>query len=333
MTARIQSALAHIPADHRETWVTMAMGIKSELGEDGFALWDDWSQQAKSYSASAARSVWKSCRGAGVGIGSVFHEARANGWRDDDKHAKPSRELLEARQRENAARLTADGLAREKAQQSSAKKAGWILHQCKNEQHAYLHSKGWPDATGPVWWADEKSNLLCIPMRVGDNLVGVQMIDRDGGKRYLTGQRTSGAEYLISNNGRGAADFWVEGHASALSLRECLQALRMRYRIHVTFSAHNLKTMANSGYVIADNDASNTGEKAAIATGLPYWMSDIQGEDINDAHKRMGLFRCSQMLRKWLYETSATIKIDEPPKHLRCDGGSKQTTCTRGHHA
>lgn len=333
MTARIESALAYIPADHRETWVAMAMAVKSELGDAGFDLWNGWSQTARNYNEQAARSVWKSCKGAGVTIGSVFYEARANGWKDNDKHAKPSPEQLQARQRAIAERMTQEGIEREKAAQAAARKAGWVMHQTVQEQHAYLQSKGWPDAKGAVWWADEKQNLLCVPMRAGDALVGIQMIDREGGKKFLAGQRTSGAEYLISNNGRGANDFWVEGYASGLSLRACLSALRMRYRIHVTFSAGNLKAMANSGYVIADNDASGTGERVAIATGLPYWMSDVQGEDINDAHKRLGLFGCSQMLRKWLCEDRVTIKIDEPPKHLQCDGGSKQTTCTRGHHA
>lgn len=300
MSARIEAALAHIPADHRETWVMCAMGVKSELGDAGFDLWNEWSQQATSYSASAARSVWKSCRGGAVSIGSVFHEARAHGWRDDDKHEKPSREMLEARQRENAARLTTDGLAREQAQQQAAKKAGWILHQCKPERHAYFDMHGMREQEGLVWWPDENQNLLCIPMRVGHALVGVQLIDRTGGKKFLTGQRTSGAEYLIDHSGHGAVDYWVEGYCTGLALRACLSALKMRYRIHITFSAHNMKSMANSGYVIADNDASGAGEKAAQATGLPYWMSDIQGEDFSDMHQRLGTFRASQALKKWL---------------------------------
>jgi putative DNA primase/helicase len=311
MTARIESALAHIPADHRETWVMAAMGIKHELGEDGFDIWDNWSQQGRSYNAASARSVWKSCRGGAVSIGSVFHEARANGWKDDDKHARPSQAQIQARQRAMEERLTADGIAREKAQQAAAKKAGWIMHQTKSEQHAYLQSKGWPDACGPVWWPDEKQNLLCIPMRVGDALVGVQMIDREGGKRYLSGQRTSGAEYLISNNGRGAMDWFVEGYATGLSLRECLQALRMRYRIHITFSAGNLVKVAalhGAGYVIADKDDSGTGERVAIQTGLPYYLPE--SGDWNDFHRSAGTFRASQALRKWLiYQESDGKRI------------------------
>jgi len=301
MSVRIESALAFIPSDDREVWVAMAMAIKTELGDGGFDIWDEWSQGAGNYNAQAARSVWKSCRGSGVTVGTLFHEAKMNGWRDDDKHAKPSHAQLEAMRLAAAERLTQEGIDRAKAQEAAAKKAGWIMHQTKMEPHAYLDSKGWKDVPGAVWWPNEEQNLLCIPMRVGENIVGVQMIDRTGQKRYLAGQRTSGAEYLISNNGRGAADWFCEGYATGLSLRECLHALRMRYRIHITFSASNLVKVAAlhaGGYVVADNDESGTGERVAIQTGLPYYMPS--NGDFNDMHKADGTFKASQALRKWL---------------------------------
>lgn len=302
MTARIESALSFVPAEDRDVWVAMAMAVKFELGDAGFDIWDAWSRTADNYNAGAARAVWRSCRGRGVTAGTLFHMAKEYGWVDREKPSTAPPALLAARRREMEARATAEGIEREREQKDAAKKAAWIMHQTKNEQHAYLDSKGWPEAVGAVWWPTEDNNLLCIPMRVDERLVGLQMIDRTGAKRFLKGQRTSEAEYVITNNGRGAQDFWVEGYASALSLRECLMALKMRYRIHVTFSANNLKKMATHGLVIADNDASKTGENAAISTGLPYWMSDVQGEDINDAHRRLGLFRCSQAIRKWLRE-------------------------------
>jgi putative DNA primase/helicase len=49
---------------------------------------------------------------------------------------------------------------------------------------------------------------------------------------------------------------------------------------------------------VADNDASGTGERVAKEIGWPYWMSDTQGEDADDALKRLGLFRFSQSLVK-----------------------------------
>lgn len=298
MMARISGALDFISSDDREIWIMAGMAIKSEYGEDGFDMWDNWSQQSKSYRQAAALASWRSFRGAGVSIGSLIHEAKQNGWRDDDKYAKPTAAQIQARQRAADERLTQQGQEREALQQQAANKAGWIMHQCKTEKHAYLHSKGFIEGVGAVWWPDEKQNLLCIPMRVGRDIVGVQMIDREGKKRYLSGQRTSGAEYLISNNGANAADWWVEGFATGLSLRDCLSALKLRYRIHITFSASNLKAMATHGYVVADNDESETGQKAAIATSLPYFLPPAG--DFNDFHRATSTFKASQALRFWL---------------------------------
>ena len=303
MNERIRSALHFISSDDREVWLMAAMAIKSEMGESGFDMWDSWSAMSDKYKASAARAVWKSCRGSGVTMGSLIHEAKAAGWRDDDKFARPTAAQVQASQRAAAERLTQAGIEREAAQQHAAKKAAWILYQCKPELHAYLDSKGRTDQLGAVWWPNERQNLLCIPMRVKQALVGVQLINREGKKRYLTGQRTSGASYVIDNSGHGAMEFWCEGYITGLSLRDCLKTLGMRYAVHICFSASNMKAMAlahGSGIVIADNDKSLTGQDAAQATGLPYWLSDVEGEDFDDYWRRVGSFKASQAMRKWL---------------------------------
>lgn len=298
---RTQSALHFISPEQRSVWVSMGMALKSEYGDAACDMWMDWSRQADSFREADARAVWRSFRGTGISIGSLIHEAKLSGFKDDDKFAKPTQQQLRERQEAAAERLTRDGVEREQRHVASAKKAAWVMHQTKPEQHAYLDSKGWPDALGAVWWATEEQNLLCIPMRVGDALVGVQLIDRNGTKRYLKGQRTSEAEYLISNNGRGAMDWFCEGYATGLSLRECLHALRMRYRIHITFSASNLVKVAalhSGGYVVADRDDSGTGERVAVQTGLPYFLPE--SGDFNDFSRSVGIFQASQALRKWL---------------------------------
>ncbi len=303
MIERVQSALSYIPAEDRRTWVNMAMAIRSEHGEDGFDVWDNWSRTADNYNASSAKSVWRSCRGHGVTMGSLFHEAKQRGWRDDSARTPLSPAQQEARRREQLARQTREGQEREQEAQKAAQKAGWIMHQTQQEQHAYLHSKGWPEAKGAVWHPDTEQNLLCIPMRIQGILVGVQMIDRHGAKKYLRGQRTSMAEYIISNEGRGCQDWFVEGYATGLSLRECLHALRLRYRIHICFSADNLVKVAaqhGAGRVIADHDASLAGQRAAQKTGLPYYLPPDVGQDFNDLHQALGTFKASQLLRQWL---------------------------------
>jgi len=298
---RAESALRFISPVERDVWVQMGMALQSEYGDAARDVWLDWSRQADSFREMDALAVWKSFRGAGVSIATLYHEAKCNGWRDKGLQ-KPTQQQIEAQHQAAAERLTKEGQERARSAQAAAEKAKWIMDQCKPEKHAYLDSKGFPDLEGLVWRPEQETNLLCIPMRVGRNLAGLQLIDKSGGKKYLSGQVTAHAEYCMDSGGLSPTNWWVEGYASGLSLRACLHALSLRYRIHVTFSAGNLGRMAHGGYVIADNDASGTGEAAAQATGLPYWMAPEVGQDINDYHQQHGTFQASQAIGRWLRE-------------------------------
>jgi putative DNA primase/helicase len=174
-------------------------------------------------------------------------------------------------------------------------KAVRMLNESGYRTHAYLEAKGFPDEQGSVLNIENKPVLL-IPMRVGKSLVGVQQIWEDGTKKFLYGQRTSGSTFTFDNKGLNIV---CEGYATALSVRAAMKQLKRRYTIHVCFSAGNMVRVAEGleqGLVIADNDESGTGQKAAEEIGWPVWMSDRVGEDANDAHRRIGLFAFSQSL-------------------------------------
>jgi len=79
----ILDALRYIPADDRDIWVRAGMALKSELGDAGFSLWDDWSQTAGNYTERAARDVWRSIKPGPVQIGTLFHIAREHGYTPD----------------------------------------------------------------------------------------------------------------------------------------------------------------------------------------------------------------------------------------------------------
>lgn len=210
---------------------------------------------------------------------------------------------------DNDIRIDADAIRRrcEKAareiqegRQKAANKAGWMMHQCTLERHSYLDGKGFPDELGNVMQRPEGGPLLLIPMFIAGRLVGLQTITTDGEKKFLFGQTTSGAEYVIDNKGR---DWFVEGYATGLSLRAALAALKIRYRVHVCFSARNLTKLASAcprGIVVADRDASGTGKSAAEKSGRPYFLPPEVGQDFNDLHRDVGVFRASQMLRRFL---------------------------------
>ena len=305
MINRAESALQFISPVERTVWVQIGMALQSEFGDAARDIWLDWSRQADSFKELDARSVWRSFRGTGVSIASLYHEARQNGWKDQG-FQRPTQEQISAQRAAVAERNSKDSQERIRTAREAANKAEWIMGKCVSERHAYLDSKGFGELDGLVWRPTQENNLLCIPMSVGGKLAGVQLIDIHGAKKFLSGQVTSQAEYCFDAGGLNASDWWVEGFASGLSLRACLHALKLRYRIHVCFSAGNLQRMAHSGYVIADHDNSGVGQAAAMATGLPFYLPETLGEDINDQHKRIGTFACSQKIRKWLF----TLKDD-----------------------
>lgn len=194
--------------------------------------------------------------------------------------------IAEAAQREQARLRT--------ARAEAAKKANQIISESRMGTHAYLSRKGFPDLQGVVWKPDSDAPVLAVPMRVDGAVVGVQLIEVDGSKKFLFGQQTKGAVFTI-----GAGEpIYCEGYATALSIHQAVKAARMSRSVVACFSAHNLTHMAKTGIVVADNDESLTGQKAAEATGLPYWMSEQVGEDANDFMRRAGLFALSQHIKR-----------------------------------
>jgi putative DNA primase/helicase len=183
---------------------------------------------------------------------------------------------------------------RRKMQSDAAIKAREIMSKTKLAKHEYLSAKGFPEEWGRVYVVGD-AELLAIPMWANGMMVGCQLIKPDGEKKFLYGQRTAGAAFVIDNKGD---NILCEGYATALSIQKAMKSLKRPYTIHVCFSAGNLKKVAEGkqGLVIADNDASGTGERVAKEIGWPYWMSDTVGEDANDFHMRVGLFKFTQSL-------------------------------------
>jgi putative DNA primase/helicase len=172
----------------------------------------------------------------------------------------------------------------------AAEKGQRILDASELATHPYLKRKGFEELQGNVW-----NDILVIPMRIGKNLVGAQLIDEAGGKKFLTGQKTNDACFVMGSG----TPIYCEGYATGLSIMRALTVGKMRRSVVVCFSAGNLKRLATdpAGLVVADNDVSLTGERVAKATGLKYWMSDAVGEDFNDFQLRVGLFKSVQALK------------------------------------
>jgi phage/plasmid primase-like uncharacterized protein len=239
---RIGTALQFIDASDRETWTRMAMAIKSELGDSGFDVWETWSQQAENYNAKAARDVWKSIRADGrISIGTLFYEAKANGWRDNGQHQKPTPEERAERKRiaaERAAKEEAE-IARERASTAKKAEAVWGAATEAKADHPYLVRKQVPvvatlreidasKAAALLGYAPKSGGdpltgrLLVVPVKQGDDLSTLELIDGSGRKTALAGRGSKAGGYWATErlpDGDGAYTTLLigEGVATVLS--------------------------------------------------------------------------------------------------------------------
>ena len=196
-------------------------------------------------------------------------------------------------------RIASSNNERDQLAQKAREKAEWILSQCSLEPHPYLEKKGFPTEQGNVWVKDDKK-ILVIPMRINRALVGCQLIDDEGSKKFLHGQTSKGATFTIDAKG---TPIFCEGYATGISVRDIMKQMNIPYKVYICFSASNMEFVSRNirdGIVIADNDPNSVGEMTAKKTGKPYWISETVGEDFNDYHRRVGNFKASQSLKKLL---------------------------------
>ena len=76
----IGRALSYVSSDKYDTWIKVGMVLKDELGEDGLALWDNWSQTSDKYDPTDTIFKWGSFKGQGLTAGTLFKMAQDNGF-------------------------------------------------------------------------------------------------------------------------------------------------------------------------------------------------------------------------------------------------------------
>lgn len=211
-------------------------------------------------------------------------------WRDAERpfvarRAVPSRAAAEALR-----------LERERAAYA-AKIAQEVVATCRFDVHPYLARKGLSDHRALV----DVDGRLVVPMRGVEQygaVQSVQWIGDDGTKRFLPGGAARGAVFRI---GSGADSWLCEGYATGLSVAAALRSMYWPATVVVCFSAGNLAHVASRvrgrRFVMADNDESETGQRTAQATGLPWVMPPAPGSDANDMHAAQGVRALAELMR------------------------------------
>ena len=86
---RIAEALAAIPADDRVVWVSVGLALEGHYKDRGRDLWERWSQSSSKYDADDLERVWRSFKGTGTTIATLFHHAKQHGWIPPETREKP----------------------------------------------------------------------------------------------------------------------------------------------------------------------------------------------------------------------------------------------------
>jgi putative DNA primase/helicase len=218
--ARIRAALRYIDAAcSREEWARVGMSIKAGLpGEDGFALFSEWSQSAPDhYSAADTRSTWRSIRAdGGVTIATLYRMAQQNGWRDDGP--KPPRQTAAA-QRRAQEKAHAERELRALAHRRAAERAThqWATLPAASPSHPYLQKK----RIAPGFARQDGDRLALCVQDFDGAIHGLQFIAPDGAKRFTPSMAKAG--HFIHVEGDLAAPKLIaiaEGWATAMAVAQ-----------------------------------------------------------------------------------------------------------------
>jgi putative DNA primase/helicase len=349
---KIQSALSAISPEDRDVWVKMAMAIRSELGEAGEWIWQDWSQGAESYHELSAKSVWRGIKANGkVGIGSLFFAAKQSGWTWSKPEKKLSAAELEAVR--EASRIKAEAAAAEKLAEQVKVAANALAiwnAAIPATTHPYLIRKkvaahgirfgAWKvtdHETGEVRVITPMALIVPIKDRTG-KIWSLQAIMPNGSKLFLAGGAKAGRFFPIGkpNEHDGRKVFVIdEGFSTGASLHDATG-----HCVLVCFDAGNILAVASAlrerqpdAIILfaADDDrftkrkdgtpynpGVEAATKAAKAVGgliaIPQFASlDGQPTDFNDLYLREGKDAVAAQINAALAGTAVVPGEDDAP--------------------
>jgi len=344
-----RAALAVIPSDDRDVWCRMGMALKSEFGDGGLELFEEWSERSSSFDLKAVKSTWKSFKAGGrVTIGTLIAEAKRHGF--NPKDFAPVKPVTEAdRERLRKEREARDQAAAEESartQAAAAAEAERLWHGAAiGGGSDYLKRKG---VRGYGVRYLEGGTVLVPLVDAAGKLWNVQRISAKGEKRFPAGARVSGCFHIL---GDIAASAWVlvaEGYATAATLYEATG-----FAVVVAFNEANVRHVANAVRQLApkarimfcaDNDSeteAKTGKNPGVVSATSaaasvggYWCKPEGlrpgGTDFNDLACAAGVEAVRAQLQAAIAagEVAAVpdLSADPAPHGKTVSDGSAQPT-------
>jgi phage/plasmid primase-like uncharacterized protein len=261
-------ALYFVPKDDRKVRLMVAAALFSDGGdayEEAFLNWCDGVSDAVAH-----RNMWKWGRKSReIGIGSLYHLAKTNGWEPQTVVDSEHRKWL------NTRATVAKALVEEKIEESRKSHIDRLAYLMQNSvelaeghDHPYLIQKNITKAAAAFSSARiYRDEYLLIPGFLDGDAYDCQIIAPDCSKRFMRGgPGMVGLTSLIQGDDSQIAI--CEGFATALGYR-----MMTGFKTYCTFTADNSVRMAKkwraegneSLIYVADFDESGTGQRCADA--------------------------------------------------------------------
>lgn len=318
MTDRILSALSHIDPTDRDTWLTIGMAIKSELGDSGYSIWLDWSKASDKFNSRDAASVWKSIRPHGaVTVASLFHLAKSAGWKDDGSHQPLTPAQIAKRQKEAEVHAKTEADAIEKERFETAVRAKRILEKSVSvESNLYLERKGVQPTPSLRQLDAEKvaeilgyqpqssgkpleGMLLVVPVKQGDSVSTLELIDEKGRKTALAGRGSKVGGFWATQRLKDEPVVIGEGVATVLSVTQAtgIQGVAALSATNLLAVTEQISKRCSDITILADLDKDGSPHPKAVEAAEKYGRLAIpvfpdktsDQSDFNDMALSVGL--------------------------------------------
>lgn len=209
-------------------------------------------------------------------------------WRADvGRQLTDAEQIIHARRLSEAIKIRDDELKRQREAVAETAEIIWSNGMGASPDHPYLARKG-VGAHGTRITSDGR---LMAPLFTPEGkLASIQYIDQEGGKLYHAGGQTGGCFWMVGTIDEPGTIYIAEGFATAATIHEithrpCIVAYSASNLVPVTGSIREKYGQMQELVIVADNDASGTGQKyadqASAKHGARVVVTPIDG-DAND---------------------------------------------------
>jgi putative DNA primase/helicase len=312
----LQFLSPHCPHDE---WLRIGMALKSELGEHGFTLYDNWSKNSSKYSSAATKATWRSIEpDGGVTIATLIYMAKKNGYRSEGIPLPlTSNQISPAIQQ-----FTLEDETNRRRSAAIRAQALWAAAKATSTDHPYLLSKKIvpcdmlreievAKVVSILGYRPHSNNkplqgrVLLAPVVVHTDkerfIATLEMIDESGLKAAIKDGIKSGgywaAQKLPQENGSELVLLIGEGVATVLSAKAATGHVAL-----AALTCYNLKAVGilmRELYPGADivflgeigNGLKHAQEAAAAVSGkvaVPVFKNEDCGSDFNDVAQLYG---------------------------------------------